>query len=61
MVTSSEINGLWKNWDIGLETSYDIDELICILQQFEAIMMGYGMDFTVQIIEEEKIGIWVSK
>lgn len=58
----TEIEQAYKNYEIVLstETCYDIDELGCILQQFEAIMMGWGMDFTVEIVEEpeDQVKIW---
>lgn len=38
------------------EPYYDIDELQCIIQQFEAIVRGYGMNFS---ISEEPTTGWI--
>lgn len=61
---SDEIKQAYLNYkvSIGVESTYDIDELICILHQFEAIMMGLGMDFTVEFVEEVNSSyVWEAK
>ena len=40
------------------ELTIDIDDLIGIMHQLEAIILGFGMDFSVNILAEEVVKQW---
>lgn len=48
------------NYAITLQTEeliIDFDDLMGIVMQLEAIVAGWGMDFTVHTIEEKEIAL----